>query len=184
MKLLLVAFCAPTPPDIQRAVLEDLLRRLPSLPIPRDDFPVIRDDSTYIREVRPEFVSNVLVSLAQSTPGANPLVAADVAQQEWRDLLPAVNISSEVRAGRLIAVEIGEKVQLPTFQLRASSVATVGRVNTRLGALANPWGVLAWWVTPNDRLVGRSPAVAISGARKDGGEAVVAVAEAALEVIG
>ena len=165
--------------DIQRELLASLLDQLdPGLPALHDDRALVR------LTVRPGFASRVLVSLAAATPKQSPLVTLDIAAERWSKTHPVLSIQTEVDAGRILALTIGDELQLPAFQFRQTSVATVRRVNTRLGARSNPWGVLAWWAAPNYRLEGLAPAQALSGPRKDGGRAIVSVAEAALEVVG
>ena len=63
-------------------------------------------------------------------------------------------------AGRLVGIRQQNRFLYPAFQFdldhhRVHEVAE--RINCLLGALGDPWGVAAWWISANPRLGGRAP---------------------------
>lgn len=59
--------------------------------------------------------------------------------------------------GELLGIEVGNRYLYPEFQFDRDRMAifdVVKEVAKILGADADPWGVLSWWVSPNSRLSG------------------------------
>jgi hypothetical protein len=160
----------PDPLDA-RAALADLLLDL--LPPAHPVVEVLRTGTMFDPGGGADAAATVADSLAklrvlvlrQAGPGAPP--ALDEFDREVRGrLLTLPYLSPEVVRGRdvdpddrgLIRLTRPDRgVQLPAFQFTEAGAPwpVVRRVNERLGAGADPWGVTCWWVDPHAGLDAR-----------------------------
>jgi len=89
----------------------------------------------------------------------------------------APSINRRVNRGTLIAVRVEGELRFPAFQFDSSSpsgeLPGLSDALTHM-QLASPWLRFSWFVSPNDRLCGDTPADALREGRK---EAVVMVAK-------
>jgi hypothetical protein len=87
--------------------------------------------------------------------------------------------------GELLAVPRKNQFVYPAFQFdrkRKTVYPEIAPVGKLLDATADPWGVLAWWVTPNARLADERAPRDLLGTRDS--QKVVALAEAVVEPVG
>jgi hypothetical protein len=64
------------------------------------------------------------------------------------------------KRGELLGLPIRNTFVFPVFQLdrrRRTIRPAAARINQMLGAVADPWGVVSWWVGPNERVGGKTP---------------------------
>lgn len=72
------------------------------------------------------------------------------------------------RRGALIGVPVGRGYLYPAHQFDLPHQRVhpiVAEVNGLLDAAHDPWGAASWWVSPNPRLAGRTPAALIGTTR-------------------